>query len=36
MEDVQYQTTPIIDLSKIKHVPVTIWSGVLDTVCYNA
>ena len=26
----------LIDLSNIKHVPVTLWSGLLDTVCANA
>ena len=28
--------TDLIDLSKIKNVPVTLWSGLLDTVCANA
>mmetsp|Transcript_25402 Transcript_25402/g.33967 ORF Transcript_25402/g.33967 Transcript_25402/m.33967 type:complete len:96 (-) Transcript_25402:164-451(-) len=28
--------TDLIELSQIKHVPVTVWSGLLDTVCYNS
>ena len=28
--------TDLINLSSIKHVPVTIWSGFLDTTCANA
>ena len=28
--------TELIDLSQISHVPVTIWSGLLDETCYNS
>ena len=28
--------THLINLSKIKTVPVTIWSGLLDVTCYNS
>lgn len=28
--------TKLIDLSQIKKVPVTIWSGMLDDTCYNS
>jgi len=28
--------TDLIDLSQIKTVPVTIWSGFLDVTCYNS
>ena len=28
--------TEIIDLSSIKHVPVTMWSGLLDETCYHS
>ena len=28
--------TELIDLSKIETVPVTLWSGLLDDVCYNS
>lgn len=36
MSGKHHHHTDLIDLSQIKKVPVTIWSGLLDNTCYNS